>query len=183
MKWISRDQNNYIINYCSFIHLSSTKNRFLEQNLNYTEMMNETAASYLEDSSDIAEYIHEDLYKSDMELMDVLHYMTDEPSDYLRYRLDIYSENKISEYKGIDKFFIDAFQAYGSLNHITLYSYTRDETTEYTRDGKSYRRKGDADFKRMLEESDLVGEDCFSERDTRSVNDAGKGLHAPGIQE
>lgn len=47
---------------------SSTKNRFLEQRLNYTEMMNESAASYLEESSDIAEYIHEDLYKSDMEL-------------------------------------------------------------------------------------------------------------------
>lgn len=141
---------------------SSTKNRFLEQNLSYTEMMSETAAAYLEDSSDIAEYIHEDLYNSNMELNDVLHYMTDEPSDYLQYRLNTYSENKISEYKGIDKFFIDAFQAYGSLNHITLYSYTRDEITEYTRDGKSYRRDGGAEFKKKLEEGDLVWEDCFS---------------------
>ena len=39
--------------------LNSTKNRFLEQSLSYTEMMSESAVSYLEDTSDIAEYIHE----------------------------------------------------------------------------------------------------------------------------
>lgn len=141
---------------------TSTKNRFLEQNLNYTEMMNESAASYLKEASDIAEYIHEDLYKSNMELKDVLRYMTDEPSDYQQYRLDIYSENKYSEYRGIEKFFLDAFQAYGSLNHILLYSYERNEITEYTGDGKSYRRDGDPDFKTKLEKGDLTGEDSFS---------------------
>ena len=80
---------------------TSTKNRFLEQNLNYTEMMNESAASYLKEASDIAEYIHEDLYKSNMELKDVLRYMTDEPSDYQQYRLDIYSENKSRDRKSV----------------------------------------------------------------------------------
>lgn len=141
---------------------SSTKNRFLEQNLNYTEMMNETAASYIEEASEIAEYIHEDLYKSNMELKDVLHYMTDEPPDYQQYRLDTYIENKTGEYKGIEKFFLDAFQAYGSLNHITLYSYERDEVTEYTRDGKSYRRGAGPGFQAKLEQGDLAGEDSFS---------------------
>ena len=58
---------------------NSTRNRVLEQSLSYTEMMSESALMYLEDTSDIAEYIHEDLYKSSMELNDVLHYMTDEP--------------------------------------------------------------------------------------------------------
>ncbi len=140
----------------------STKNRFLEQRLNYTEMMNESAALYLEESSDIAEYIHEDLYKSNMELKDALHYMTEEPADYQKYRLDIYAENKTGEYKGIEKFFLDAFQAYSSLNHIVLYSYGRDEMTEYTRDGKSYRRQGDETLKEQLEERNLAGEDSFS---------------------
>lgn len=145
-----------------FYFYNSTKNRFLEQNLSYTRMMSESAASYLGDSSDIAEYIHQDLYKSNMELGDVLHYMSDEPSDYQQYRLNTYSENKTGEYKGIEKFFLDAFQAYSSLNHITLFSYERDEITEYTRDGKSYRRDGDKAFKKMLEKGDLVGEDSFS---------------------
>ena len=71
-----------------FYFYNSTKNRFLEQNLSYTRMMSESAASYLGDSSDIAEYIHQDLYKSNMELEDVLHYMSDEPSDYQQYRLN-----------------------------------------------------------------------------------------------
>lgn len=141
---------------------TSTKNRFLEQNLHYTEMMSESAASYMEEASDIAEYIHEDLYKSNMELKDALHYMTDEPPDYQQYRLDTFIENKTSEYKGIEKFFLDAFQAYSGLNHITLYSYERDEITEYTRDGKSYRRDAGPDFKKKLEQDDLAGEDSFS---------------------
>ncbi len=141
---------------------NSTRNRFLEQSLSYTEMMSETAVSYLEDTSDIAEYIHNDLYNSNMELNDVLHYMTDEPDLYQQYRLDIYIENKLNEYEGIENFFMDAFQAYGSLNHITLFSYERDEITEYTRDGKSYRRAGNEEFKRHLEEGDLAGEDSFA---------------------
>lgn len=140
---------------------SSTKNRFLEQRLNYTEMMNESAASYLEESSDIAEYIHEDLYKSDMELKDALRYMTEEPADYQKHRLDVYIENKINEYKGIEEFFLDAFQAYGSLDHIVLYSYERDEKTEYTRDGKSYRRQGNEKLKDQLKKMDLVRNDSF----------------------
>ena len=140
---------------------NSTKNRFLEQNLDYTEMMSETTGKYLEESSEIAEYIHEDLYKSNMELRDVLSYMTDELPDYLKYRLDTYSENKNSEYKGIEKFFLNAYQAYQSLNRIILYSYERDELTEYTRDGKSYRRDGNAEFKKKLSEGDLTGEGSF----------------------
>lgn len=83
---------------------NSTRNRFLEQNLNYTEMMDESAGSYLEETSDIAEYIHEDLYKSTMELNDALHYITDEPAVYQKYRLDTYIRSNISEYKGIEKF-------------------------------------------------------------------------------
>ena len=142
--------------------LNSTKNRFLEQSLSYTEMMSESAVSYLEDTSDIAEYIHEDLYNSGMELSDALHYMTDEPDVYLQHRLDTYIANKTREYKGIEHFFQDAFQAYGGLNRITLFSYGRDEITEYTRDGKSYRRAGDAEFKKCLETGCLVEEDSFA---------------------
>mgnify|MGYP006865368669 FL=1 len=142
--------------------INSTRKRFLEQSLRYTEMMSESALSYLEDSSDIAEYIHEDLYNSGMELKDVLHYMTDEPDQYQKYRLDTYIENKLNGYKGIEEFFQDAFQAYGSLSQITLFSYERDEITEYTRDGKSYRRDGDGEFKERLENGELVQEGCFA---------------------
>lgn len=141
---------------------TSMKNRFLERNINYTEMMSESAATYLRDTAETAEYIHEDLYKSDMELQDALHYIADEPWEYQKYRLDTFSEGRISEYKGIEKFFQDAFHANSSLVHITLYSYQRNEITEYTRDGRTYRREGDEDFRKMLEDNDLAGEDSFS---------------------
>lgn len=141
---------------------TSTRQRFLEQNLNYMEMMSRAASSYLEETADTAEYIHEDLYKSVMELNDALHYMTDEPSDYQRYRLDTYMENKISEYKGIEKFFLDAFQAYADLNYVVLYSYERDEITEYTRDGKSYRKSAGEAFKNRFFEENLSDEESFT---------------------
>lgn len=142
---------------------TSTRRRFLEQNLDYTEMMDSSVEDYLEETMETAEYIHEDLYKSGVELNDALHYLTDEPAVYQKYRLDTYIENKIKEYRGIEKFFLDAFQAYSSLDHITLLSYERDEATEYTKDGKSYRRKAGEDFKKRLEEDNLVlwGEDSF----------------------
>lgn len=142
--------------------INSTRNRFLEQSLSYTEMMSESAVSYLEDTSDIAEYIHKDLYNSSMELNDVLHYLADEPDVYQKYRLDTYIENKLNEYKGIEEFFLDAFQAYESLGQITLFSYGRDEITEYTRDGKSYRRDGDKEFKKRLESGNLAKEGSFA---------------------
>lgn len=142
--------------------LNSTRSRFLEQSLSYTEMMNESAVSYLEETADIAEFIHEDLYNSSMEQSDVLHYLTDEPDVYQQFRLDTYIENKLKGYKGIEQFFLDAFQAYGSLSHISLYSYEREEVTKYTRDGKSYRREGDEEVKRRLKEGRLVDEDCFA---------------------
>ncbi len=141
---------------------TSTRQRFLEQNLNYMEMMSRAASSYLEETADTAEYIHEDLYKSVMELNDALHYMTDEPSDYQRYRMDTYMENKISEYKGIEKFFLDAFQAYADLNYVVLYSYERDEITEYTRDGKSYRKSAGEAFKNRFFEENLSDEESFT---------------------
>lgn len=140
---------------------TSTRNRFLEQNLNYMGMMSESANAYLEETSDIAEYIHEDLYKSNMELNDGLHYLTDGPAAYQQYRLDTYIESKISVYKGIETFFLDAFQAYQSLHRIMLYSYDRGVLTEYTRDGKGYRRYGDKTFLEHLEQGSLVEEDCF----------------------
>ena len=141
---------------------TSTRKRFLERNLNYTEMMGESAAAYIKETSDIAEYIHEDLYKSAMELNDALHYMADEPSDYLRHRLDTYMENKAGEYKGIEKFFLDAFQSCSDLRKIILFSYERDEITEYTRDAKSYRRSADDDFKERLTRENLADEEGFS---------------------
>ena len=141
---------------------NSTRKRFLEQSLTYTEMMSESAASYLEETSDIAEYIHEDLYNSSMELNDALHYMADEPAVYQQYRLDTYIENKIREYKGIEKFFLNAYQAYSSLNHIALYSYEKNEITEYTKDGKSYRRTRDEEFQKRLEDGNLTDEESFS---------------------
>ena len=140
---------------------TSMRNRFLEQNLDYMGMMRESADSYLEETSDIAEYMHEDLYKSDMELNDALHCLTDGPADYQQYRLDTYYESKIREYKGIETFFKDGFQAYQSLSIIMLYSYERGVVTEYTRDGKSYKRYGDKGFLQRLEQGDLVEEDCF----------------------
>lgn len=121
--------------------LSSTRNRFLEQNLDYTKMMSEEAVSYLEQTSAIAARIHENLYQSEMELQDLLHYLSDDAEDYWKYRLDTYMESRARDYKGVDGFLTEAIASYGELKSVTLLSYERGEVTEYVEKGV-FRKSG-----------------------------------------
>ena len=57
---------------------------------------------------------------------DLLHYFNDAPEDYQKYRLNIYSDYHSQNYKGIEDFVNEAFEAYNSIKRITLISYMND---------------------------------------------------------
>ena len=61
-----------------FYFWNSTRNRYLERNREYIQMMQEEAVEYINDCRDISTYLHEELYKSNMEMNDLLHYLTDD---------------------------------------------------------------------------------------------------------
>ncbi|WP_251389941.1 sensor histidine kinase [Mediterraneibacter agrestimuris] len=140
--------------------LSSTRNRFLEQNLEYTKMMNEEAVSYLEETSAIAGRIHENLYQSEMELQDLLHYLSDTAEDYWKYRLDTYMESGTRNYKGADGFLTGVLASYDELKSVTLLSYERGEVTEYA--GKGGLRKSGRLLTSKIEQEDLADAGEFS---------------------
>lgn len=64
--------------------------------------MYEEASSYMENCRSISDYLHEDLYKSNMELNDLLHYLTDSPQEYQKYRLDTFAQYSLVDYKGME---------------------------------------------------------------------------------
>lgn len=111
--------------------LNSMRNRYLEQNREHLERMHMEARDYLESCADIADYLHEELYKSNMEMNDLLHYLTDSPEEYQRYRLDTYSEYGLLDYNGIEDFTRTAFEAYPVLKRIAFVSYSKGNLTSF----------------------------------------------------
>lgn len=129
---------------------NSLRNRYLENNLDRMQRMQEEAEEYIKGCADAADYLHEELYKSDMELKDLLHYLTDTPEDYQRYRLDSYSRNYLMDYKGIEDFSATAFDAYPSLKRFALVSYSKGDLTSFDRNRNIYHKEdGEAAFERI----------------------------------
>lgn len=122
-----------IVTVLVFYFISNIKSRTLETNLEYMHMMSDEALKYMEYSSNIADYLQEDLYQSEMELNDLLHYLQDEPEEYQKYRLDTFMKSGVSNYKGIDDFAEDAFEAYSGslLKRLTFISYDSGKVTAW----------------------------------------------------
>lgn len=130
--------------------LNSMRERYLESNMEYMQMMHEEAVKYMESCDDVADYLHEELYKSSMEMKDLLHYLTDNEEEYQKYRLDAYSKYYLLEYKGIEDFSATAFEAYPSLKRLAFISYSKGDLTSFVGSQNIYHTEdGDAVLERM----------------------------------
>lgn len=118
--------------------LNSLRNRYLERSLENIQRMQEEAVQYIADCMDIADYLHEELYKSDMEMQDLIHYLTDDPEAYQKYRLDAYSRNYLLDYNGIEDFAATAFDAYPELKRFALVSYSKGDLTSFNKSKSVY---------------------------------------------
>ena len=133
-----------------FYFWNSTRNRYLERNQEYLHRMHEEAVEYINDCRDISTYLHEELYKSNMEMNDLLHYLTDAPEKYQEYRLDTYSQYKLLDYNGIEDFSATAFEAYPSLKRLAFVSYSKGDLTSFNGSKSIYRREdGDVALERI----------------------------------
>lgn len=101
-------------------YIYSTKRNILENDLAYMRMLNEDTSNYIKDSSEAADYIVNDLYRKTTELNDLLSYFEKEDEAYIRYRLEKYIESGRMVYSGIDDYIQSAFDAYNSIERITL---------------------------------------------------------------
>lgn len=125
----------------TFYFWNSTRNRYLERNQESMQRMHEEAAAYINDCRDISAYLHEELYKSNMEMYDLLHYLTDDPGEYQEYRLDTYSQYKLLDYNGIEDFSATAFGAYPSLKRLAFVSYNKGDLTSFNGSQSIYHRE------------------------------------------
>ena len=133
-----------------FYFWNSTRNSYLERNQEYLHRMHEEAVEYVNDCRDISTYLHEELYKSNMEMNDLLHYLTDAPEKYQEYRLDTYSQYKLLDYNGIEDFSATAFEAYPSLKRLAFVSYSKGDLTSFNGSKSIYRREdGDVALERI----------------------------------
>ena len=124
-----------------FSFWNSTRNRYLERNQEYLHRMHEEAVEYINDCRDISTYLHEELYKSNMEMNDLLHYLTDNPEKYQEYRLDTYSQYKLLDYNGIEDFSATAFEAYPTLKRLAFVSYSKGDLTSFNGSQSIYHRE------------------------------------------
>lgn len=141
---------------------NSMKNRYLENNLEYMQMMHTEAQEYLEACSDQADYVHEGLYQSNMEIRDVIHYLTDSPEEYQEYRLDTYSENNLMDYNGIEDFAANAFEAYPDLKRLAFISYSKADLTSFSGSQNVYLSENVEDIRGRVQSGNLADEGEFS---------------------
>lgn len=146
-----------------FYFWNSTRNRYLERNQENIRRMHEEAVEYINSCRDISTYLHEELYKSNMEMNDLLHYLTDDHEEYQEYRLDTYSQYKLLDYNGIEDFSATAFEAYPSLKHLAFVSYGKGDLTSFNGSQSIYHREDAAMALEQIKNGNLatLGEFSF----------------------
>ena len=114
----------------------NTKGQIQEKSLKYMQKVGEDASREILRSSDKADNMLADLYKSNTELQDVISYLTEDITAYLKHRLDAFSASSSASYNGIDDFAFNAMEESPQIKSIRFVSYPKEELTVYTPDGK-----------------------------------------------
>lgn len=142
--------------------ISNTKSRILETNLNYRDMMNERAFTYMEECLDIVNFINADLAQSTTGMEDLLQYFKADDEAYQRYRLDKYMESTASSYDGFDDFMEKAMRTYANITHIELISYGSGRITDCYPENKMYIKRGAEERLIDIEDGNLAAEGEFA---------------------
>ena len=107
-----------IVTVLTLYFISDSKKRLLESNRELVERTGRQALDYIEETGRAADYIYRDLYRSSLELNDLLEYLRREPEEYVEYSLQQYSASADLVYKGIFLFFNEALEAYRQLEKL-----------------------------------------------------------------
>lgn len=142
--------------------ISSTRLRILDSDMAYAKMLSEDVSNYVKESSEIADYIISDLYKSSIELNDMVSFLQKDPDEYLKDRLNKYIDMRLSAYSGIDDFISDTFQAYQDMTRITVISYTQDWATIFLKGEKATRSHDQKLIMEQVQKNDVAKEGEFS---------------------
>ncbi len=112
--------------------LSLVRNQVLAAQEADAKSLLQEVAYILERDAGSVSYIQADLYKSPQEMWDLIHYLTDNQEEYLRYRLDHFPASSGGSYKGCESFFKDAMEMNEYLVRIEVIGYEKKELTAYS---------------------------------------------------
>lgn len=141
---------------------NSMRNRYLESNMGYLQRMYEESVQYIVSCGEYADYLHEELYKSDMELRDLTHYLTDDSETYQRYRLDAYARNYQLDYNGIEDFSAMALDASPALKRLAFVSYSKGDLTSYDKSKRAYHTEDGGLLLKRIRSGDMAVAGEFS---------------------
>ncbi len=137
---------------------NSTRNRYLEQNQADMERMQEEAEDYILECKKTADYLHEELYKSNMEMNDLLAYLSQTPEEYQKYRLNTYASYESLDYKGIEDFSQTSFEAYPALEDLSFVSYSKGDLTSFNGSQNIYHTEESKNVLERIKEEHLTCE-------------------------
>lgn len=127
-----------IVSALTIYFITVSRRRILASNMEEMERISDACTSYIQNTERIANYIFDDLYRSQSELDDLLAYLELDPESYQQYCLDRYSATSELVYGGISTFLTDAFEAYEDLEKVELISYDDFHMTECYPEGIFY---------------------------------------------
>ncbi|MDC7288984.1 histidine kinase [Blautia schinkii] len=149
--------------------ITTIRRRTLQANKDEAQRMQEAAADYLYDADKITTYLHGTLYQSRDLLSDLENFFSDEPEDYLRKQLDIYSESNSLQMQTVYSFVEDAFDAYANIKRIELVSYKKKEITYCLPDAIFYpAKKDETRLNEILEGTAWEEDELYFRREIRS---------------
>ncbi|MCI6467696.1 MAG: sensor histidine kinase [Faecalicatena sp.] len=142
--------------------ISAMRNRILETNRHYMDMMTEEAASYVDECSQTAGHIQAELYQSSGILNDLLTYFQYEPEEYQKYRLDTFIASSSAAYEGFNNFMEKVMENNSDIRSIEIIAYDKSEVTTCYPDGKTYIRQNAKLRMAEVERRDLARDGTFS---------------------
>lgn len=116
--------------------LSKTSDEVKRNNLYINDKILQDVNENLEYNSNTSKTIMNILYEDKFRLNDVITYLNTELVDYIKGKLDYYSESDKLYYNGIENFVRSSFRLNNYLKNISFISYSRNEISVFNRKGE-----------------------------------------------
>lgn len=140
--------------------VTSIREQWQETNLRYTQMMCDNAVNYIKEMMEDFNRNLSGIYEKETVTEDMVWYLESPLDEYLRKKLDVYSESNRNVYEGISEFAASEMEQNPSIVEISFISYAQERKTDYRIGGTQSYFYNKTDLER-LNNSDMVHDNTF----------------------
>lgn len=141
--------------------ITSIREQRQETNLRYAQMMCENAVNYVNDMTEDMDRNLYEIYDKETVLEDMVWYLESPLDEYLRKKLDAYSESNKDVYEGIHEFAKSSMEQNESIIQISFISYAREKRTDYQKGGETRSYPFSKNDLEQLNRRDMVIDNTF----------------------